>query len=209
LESSFSDRRAVVLMDGEKTIGYVRLSSLLDISGKNMLGIPDDFPDIAETGTAIIHPDYRGHGYYPKLRTKLQSMFVEEMKEERLLVLGTTKNLRVIESLDDAVEIGLQFTIVGRDEIPMIAPFTCVCEGEFGNGFQNGTSCFQAATQSELIQIGKHNWEDVKKNGGSKIPCTVYVSDIDLARKMETRLLDQFGSRDEVVNALRSIGYYE
>jgi hypothetical protein len=210
LENSFADRKAVVLLDQERAVGYVRLSSLLDADKKEAIGLPGDFPDITETGSAIIHPKLRGHGYYPKMRTELLSMFSEEMREGKMLILGTTKNPRVIESLDDSVDrTGMEFQIVSRHEIPMIAPFTCVCQGEFGRGFQEGASCHQEPTPNQLVQITEHKWEDVRKNGNGKIPCTLYVSDLDLANEMGIFLYSHYGSQENLVEALKMVGQYE
>lgn len=212
LENSFRRGKAVVLMDGDDALGYVRFSPLLDPEKKERLGLPENFPDIDETGTAIIVPDHRGNKYYPKMRTELIKMAVDDIRERRLFVLGTTKNPRVIESLDDAVDkTGIEFEIVNRHEIPMIAPFTCVCEGDFGNGFQNGTECHQAPTDLQLVQIETHElWKNrIREDENGKIPCTIYVSSLDLAREMERELMDRFGSQEALIDALLANGHYE
>lgn len=212
LQSSFAKREAVVLMDGPKPIGYVRFSELLNEDSRKALDLPSDFPLIYETGSAIILPEYRGRHLYPGLRTRLLSLAVDRIRNKELLVLGTTKTPKVVESLDDANELGLGFEIVNPHDIPMVASFTCVCEGDFGNGFQNGSDCFNRATKAEIALIEKHDWKAVQEAGNrpdGKIPCTVYVSDLELANQMEDRLTGLFGSQGNLVRELEAIGHYE
>jgi hypothetical protein len=210
LEESFADRNAVVLEDGNRSIGYVRFSSLLDNTGKAKLGLSDAFPNIYEIGTAIILPEYRGRHLYPKLRNALLSLHKDEMKQGRLLVLGTTKSPKVVMSLSHSKEIGLEFTVTGHDNLPMIEPFTCVCSGDFGNGFQNSPECSKRATETEVVLIQKADWRTLQEQGGKpngKIPCTLYVSDLELASQMEKELMVKYGSQEKLVEALRENGF--
>lgn len=212
LQRSFAEREAVVLMDGPRPIGFVRFSELLNEDSRRSLNLPDDFPLIYETGSAIILPEYRGRHLYPGLRTKLLSLVADRIKDRELLVLGTTKSPKVIESLDDANELGINFEIVDHLGTPLVSAFTCVCEGDFGTGFQDGEACSKRATTSEMILIQDHDWRALQEAGGKpngKIPCTLYVSDLELMHEMERRLVGQFGTQQELVNALRGIGHYE
>lgn len=212
LQGSFEKGEAVVLMDGPTPVGFVRFSELLNEESRSALDLPDDFPLIYETGSAIILPEYRGRHLYPGLRTRLLSLVAERIKNRELLVLGTTKSPKVIESLDDANELGLGFEIIDPHDNPMVASFTCVCEGDFGSGFQNGSACFNRATKTEIALVAKHDWKAVQEAGNrsdGKIPCTVYVSDVELMNKMEDRLTILFRSQAELVNELRGIGHYE
>jgi len=212
LQRSFAKREAVVLMDGSTPIGYVRFSELLNQDSRDALDLPVDFPLIYETGSAIILPEYRGRHLYPRLRTRLLSLVADRIKNKELLVLGTTKSPKVVESLDDSDELGVGFEIVNHKATSLVSAFTCVCEGDFGTGFQEGENCSKRANNSEIILIQNHDWRALQEIGGKlngKIPCTLYVSDLELMHDMERRLVDQFETQESLVNKLRGVGHYE
>lgn len=73
LRKSYENNMAVALLDNERVIGFVRFTSLLDKSIKDKLGLESSIPDIWEIGSAIIikDPQYRGRGFYPRLRSSL------------------------------------------------------------------------------------------------------------------------------------------
>ncbi len=210
--NSFMQMKAVTLMDGAEAVGYVRYTPLLDGDKKRQLGLRDDFPDIDETGTAIILREYRGHHYYPRLRTALLSLRAQDMKDGKVLILGTTKSPKIIESLDDSNALGLEFDVVDFMEVENVSAHTCVCEGDFGNGFQNGINCPNRATNEDLIQIARHDWQGLQKRGrmiDGKIPCTLYLSNARLARSLNDEVREQFGSLDNLIKALKDVGHYE
>lgn len=209
MEASFRDGKAVALMKDNEAVGYVRFTPLLDAEKKENLDLPERIPEIYETGTAIILRSERGNKYYPKMRTELIKMAADDIKKGKILVLGTTKNPRVVESLDDAINhTGISFRIVQRNLYSSVMAHTCVCEGSFGNGYQFGTSCHKEPTVQQLIQITNHKWDEVVKEDG-EIPCTIYVSDLELARRTEAELLELFGTRQAVVDALKGQGQYD
>lgn len=209
MEDSFARRNAVVLRDGERVVGYVRFTELLNDDVRKKLGLRDDFPEIYESGTAIILSELRGRHLYPRMRNGLLSLRADDIRNKRLLGLGTSRKERVIRSGLHSSEVGIGFEVVDYSSIPMITPFTCGCDGDFGSGFQNGPSCFNRATSSEVILIQQLDFRALQEQTGKpagKIPCTLYVSDLELAQQMNTELMGIFGSQEALIEARRVAG---
>lgn len=214
LQKSFEDNLATVLMDSDRAVGFIRFSPLLTGKVKNFLGLESDFPEITEIGSAVIlkNENYRGKGYYPKLRNHLLESVVEEVKQKRLLVLGTTKNIIVYKVLPKAKELGIEFYPSVHTEFSMIAPFTCVCKPDFGCGFQLSTNCSKRVTKD---QVEKLEHLARSSSDGIKVSCIMYVSDKQLASEIDIKLKDVFTTIDPLdpqkalVDRLKTGGYYE
>lgn len=196
LQESFDRHQAIVMYDREELVGFVRFTPLLDSLLKDKIGLSQEFPDISEIGSAVLlnEPEYRGKGLYAPLRNKLLETVSDKAIGGDILILGTTKNIAVYKVLQNSKELGLDFYPCRHTEFPMIAPFTCVCTPDFGQGFQLSGECPQRVETNQLI-----NLEQIADETYGKIPCVMYVSDKDLARKMDAELLQTFG--DNMINA--------
>lgn len=212
LQESYRKGLAVALVhegDGE-AVGLARFIPLLDEKLSQNLGL-NDFPQIWELGSVIIDHPYRGQGHASNLNNALISSAQEEMRDGKLLILGTTKTARMLGSLHAASSLGFDFHAGSHAEFPMIAPFTCVCVPDFGEGFQLTPDCSQRIQENQLIAL-----EEIKdgQHKTEKIPCSMFISDRDLARGVNDRLQDRF-SEDGIspqlalVRSLINRGYYE
>ncbi len=211
LQESFAKNQAVVMYDDEKLIGFVRFTPLLTPQLKEQIGLPENFPDISEIGSAVLlnSPEYRGKGLYAPLRNRLLETIKDRVEEEKLLVLGTTKNIAVYKVLPQSSELGIDFYTSRHTEFPMIAPFTCVCSPDFGCGFQLSTECPERVEEDQLI-----NLINISESNKGKIPCIMYVSDKSLAERMDKSLGYYFGGYDlppqqTLVQRLVQNAYYE
>ncbi len=212
LEESFDRGLAIALIpeDSTEAIGFVRFTPLLDEDLKQDLGL-NNIPSIWEIGSAAIAPYYRGRGLYTPLRNDLLATVSQEMKDRRLLILGTTKNIAIIKVLDKAKDLGIEFFRSVHTDFPMIAPFTCICTPDFGCGFQLAENCPARVTQQQLIQL-----DEIAESSadGTKIPCVMYVSDKSLAERIDYDLMVKFGGvglnpQRSLVSALKAKGYYD
>lgn len=196
---------AVILINetGEP-VGYLGFTSLLDTQKKQAVGLPVDFPEVLEIGSAIILPKYRG-GVYRAFRSAALELVLDGIKSGRTLVIGTTKNIAVIHANRHAREdLGIEFTEMVHTDLDAVAALTCVCHGTFGRGRQSSGFCPRRVTNQQLTDL-----DSFASLHGGKIPCVMYVSDIQLARQMNSYVIDHFGSIRNWIQALREIGHYD
>ncbi len=213
LEESYRSGKAAIITDEENVVGYVRFSPLLDDNLANKLGLPDSFPNISEIGTGIIDPAHRGRGLYKLLRGSLLESHADQIIDGRLLVIGTTKTMAILNTLHHATDLGMHFEAFHHQEFPMIAPFTCVCEGDFGQGYQHGVNACTKRVRSELIPL-QQNLHMLEPHDG-KIECCMYVSSRDGAQSINDGLFaffrnDETHPLSNLVQTLRhpDINYY-
>jgi hypothetical protein len=220
MQASYKKGLASVLLDGERTVGYVRFSTLLDDDLKTKLNLESSVPNVYEIGTAIILPEYRGNGFYPQLRNNLLSLVEDQMKTGELLVIGTTKSVRVAEVMKEARKMGINFSITRPGEYPGIQCLTCVCKPDFGVGVQFDVyECPKTMEEGKLINLrniaeldGKtHHREILQFSPDGKIDCVMYVSDVNLAQRTSDKLIGVFGSKQNFVKAITKAEptYYE
>lgn len=212
LEESFDRGLAVALVpeDSTEAVGFVRFTPLLSEDLKQDLGL-NDLPSIWEIGSAAIMPDYRGRGLYAPLRNGLLATVLEKIEGRQLLILGTTKNIAIIKVLNEAKNLGIEFHKSVHTDFPMVAPFTCICRPDFGCGFQLTENCPVRVTQQELLQL---DTIAVNSPDGTKIPCVMYVSDRELAERIDHDLVLKFrgegvSPQGNLVKALKERGYYD
>lgn len=213
LEQSFQDGRAIALLDGERAVGYIRFTPLVDDRMRGALAVSPECPDIWEIGSAIILPEdaYRGRGFFSSLRNSLLATVQNEIRQERLLILGTTKTIKVITVLDKAQALGITFYQSAHTEFPMIAPLTCVCNPDFGCGFHIASHCPQRVTPSQLKELPVLAQAS---SDGTKIPCTMYVSSRPLAAHIDEALRIRFAQdnrecpQQALIDSLKRIDYY-
>lgn len=223
MEESFAAGLASVYTEdvaGRKVaVGYSRLIPLLAPEQVAELGLPREFPAIAELGTVFVAPLFRGRGIAENLYRELFARFSEPLVEGRLLVLGTTKTAKVLHQLAKLQDMGLNFHAGSHTEFPHLAPVTCVCVPDFGYGFQFGVECPARITESDaqVVRDCTKRQEiillsDVKRNGDrGKIPCTMFVSDRNLAHQTDRMIADAYGGREAqqtFVERLAAIDYY-
>src|SRR5262249_49985053 len=105
LAVSFNAREAIVALDEDydRVIGYVRLEPLLTARLRTILQLSQEFPNVYEAGTMFVDPDpsCRGRGHLQKMCAGLLGEYSDELKVGEMLVLGTTKDIRVLKALDD------------------------------------------------------------------------------------------------------------
>lgn len=204
LQSSYDAGLGIALTtkSGE-AVGFLRFSQLLGAEQKDKLGLPEDFPDVLEVGSAFIHPNYRG-GLYAQFRSAALELILDNIHENKTFVLGTTKTIKVLETNPHAEELGIHFEEMVHTDLDGIAVLTCICEGDFGSGRQFGYECPRRVTRSQLANI-----HSIAAEKDGEIPCTMYVSSGPLARRMNSQILERFGSFENWINALQRIGYYD
>lgn len=206
IQESYRKGLAVGMLSNDQIVGFVRFSPLLDEQLKIDLGLTLEFPNIWEVGSAIITAGFRGGGLYASLRNTLVRKYIKDIQEDRLLILGTTKTIPVLKSLSKAQSIGVFLQPCFHLDYPMIAAFTCVCKGSFGQGFQDGENC-TSRTQKENVPID-NDLSLIVQNKDGNIPCNMYTSSSELAMKINHTLMDLFGSSGELVRSLKRTGYY-
>lgn len=193
---------ALVTKEGD-AVGFLRFSQLLGAREKEQLGLPVDFPDVLEIGSAYINPSHRG-GLYARFRGVALEHILERMQKGEVLVLGTTKTAKVLHANRHALDLGLQFEELVHTDLDGIAALTCVCTGDFGSGRQFGSGCPRRVTHQQLENI-----HTIASEQGGKIPCTMYVSDGALARRIDVQIINIFGSYENWIQALGRNGHYE
>jgi hypothetical protein len=233
VQRSYDSGMAAVIVDAydraqvRTAVGFVRFVPLIPHQVSDSLRRSGHRFQVVETGTAHIMPEhrgrvYQGHGHYRPLREALYSQ-VESGLHDRILVIGTTKNRRVIKSLHDLRERYpyLDYEVTSHDKYPGIKALTCVCTGKFGHGVQLGDKCSKRIRGREIIPLiqstsihhGQHDRQS------DDIDCTMYVSSSRLADDINERLLGHFalynhgrlhlGGYRILVEKLRSVGHYE
>ncbi len=225
---SFSTGLAVIAVDrdaGNKPVGYMRMESLLSESVREQLGLPSDFPNVMELGTMFTLNDdkYRGKGLMSQLSQQLFDHYRGDIESGNVLVIGTTKDWRVIRVLQGlGGQVGDQFRVLNHLQFPHVAALTCICSGDFGSGFQVGpdacTKRIDRSTTDLSLDLGgslESMLSDlVSESDSPKIPCVMFVSSVTAARNADT-LLRTCGptdsSHDSVLslrNRLMQLGYY-
>lgn len=209
LKQSFQDNKAIVMLDGQEPVGFARLVNLVDDGLKKRLGLGSDFPNINEVGSAVIinKPEYRGNGYYGDLRNALLQIKQQEIITGELLVVGTTKNIAVVRVLPKSAKLGINFQTCHHSEYPMVSPFTCICSGDFGQGYQLSSSCNSRISESYCQVNGKINLMPIDPDG--KIACIMYISSVQVASRANRLLQGAFGTQERLVNALCEVSYYD
>lgn len=225
---SFNAGLSTVLLEQEtgKAVGHIRFSPLITPMLKDQLSLPPTMPLLMEIGTGYIAKEHRGNGLYTLLRNEHIGRFKDELASGSHVFLGTTKTLRVLHALRHAQErYGIEGVILPHTQLPFIAAFTCVCKGDFGNGYQCGVDACGNRIKQEQFPMGKSingllDQMDVKSideikdlNGGEgTIPCTMYIQgNKGTIIKMEEELKKQFGTPENLVAQLRqpNVDYYE
>jgi len=218
LQESFEAGLAVAqteeVDDGQVAIGYSRVIPLLSREQITALDLPVDFPDIYELGTVFVLPEYRGQRIAEGLQRQLIRRFKQQLDQNEILILGTTKTRKVLHQLDKLADEGVEFYHSRHTEFPHLAPVTCVCEPDFGSGFQFGTECPQRITETEMETIH----QTLPRNGVillrdvDKIPCTMFVSNRDLAARVDTTIAQAYGqdasAQEAFVNRLVELNYF-
>lgn len=211
LIESYKYGLAIVMVDGEKAVGFTRFIPRLGERMKNLLDLESNFPQIWETGSSIIlnDPNYRGKGLFVPLRTKLLELITDKINRQEILVLSKTKTLAVYKGWRrTSDEIGIDFYPSVHTEFPMIAPFTCICNPNFGCGFHLSTECPERITKQQLDGL-----EQMTSPTEGGIPCTMYVSNKKLAKELDGTLENKFSlsfknPQKALVDKLKEIGYY-
>lgn len=209
LETSYNEGLAAVLLTDEgQAVGYARMSHLLDREGIESLGLPADFPEILEFGSAFIDPRYRG-GIYGDFKNEVLKLILDRIRNRTTLVLGTTKSMAVLVGTEKAKEIGITFGSLVHSDLEMIAPFTCTCNPSFGTGFHRGTECASRITHDEVAHL-----PEIARQREGRIHCIMTVSDIHLASEMNNSLRAHFRKQDPdnpqkaLVRQLLAINHY-
>lgn len=212
LQRSFDSGMAAVLINSEDkvVVGGARFTPLLDQKKKEELGLSDlQLPDIWEMGSIVSMGKARGNGFSRSLNEKLLESVRERIERGELLILGTTKTIFLANTLLK-IDLGTggKFSLLSQDELRMIAPLTCVCEKPLGTGFQISPNCeYRIRPDQDPTSLGN--------NLIGKIPCTLFISNIDLARRTDGVLKERFSKvnpsnpQGALVAALKGIGYYK
>jgi hypothetical protein len=219
LRQSFHDNMSAVLLKDRTAVGHARFIPLLDERLITDLGLPTSTPQIWEMGTGLMLPEVRGKGINIVLRHVLISRFRDQMTSGRMLVIATTKTPELRSLVDNMADLltdpehqyPLDFRFTNRENLPFIAPFTCICTPDFGTGYQFGTSCNQAEVASQNTVAYRRGMElPLINNGsnGSKIACTVFLSSTKLAEETEMRLSERFGTQQNLVHVLKERRYF-
>lgn len=208
-------------------VGHIRFCPLITPELRSNINLPMDIPEIWEIGTGLIDGSdgYRGHGLYRMIRNAHVGRFQDELNNGSLVAIGTTKSLKVLHTLHQAQkEFGIEGIILRHTSLPFIAAFTCVCTGDFGQGYQCGVDACGKRIENGQFPMGdavdglldQSNIDAIMKikdlNGDSAtIPCTMYLQ----GRKeailgMEAKLKKQFGTPENLVQKLRqpNVNYY-
>jgi hypothetical protein len=214
LLESFDSGLALLATDpnhDHRPIGYLRLEPLLSADLKDRLGLPDDFPEIMELGTMFVDPspEYRGRGHIKRMCQVLFRQKEAELKSGQLLVIGTTKDYRVLlalQSLESA-----QFQPLHHLDLAHVAAFTCICTGNFGQGYQySANACPERIGpeyQDKLDILARH----LAEQESTKIPCVMFADNIEKAKRIDEQLKQFFGGDSSVEKlrlALMRQGYF-
>lgn len=206
LAVSFNAAEAVIAIDSISgtPFGYVRLEPLVTERLKSLLELPANFPALFEAGTMYIDPDarYRGHGHLRKMCATILEESRDEIDNGKMLIIGTTKDVRVLKALDDG-DI-LNFTACHHNSFPLLSAFTCVCSGDFGKGYQYGEEACQQRLPDSLNRESIGIRELPVVNGTPEIPCTMFVNSLETARAAENMLERHFGSLGSPLKSLRN-----
>lgn len=230
LTASYMRGISTVIVDtanNDKPVAHIRFSPLITPELRSNINLPMDLPDLWEIGTGLVDKSdgYRGHGLYRMIRNAHVGRFQDELNSGSLVAIGTTKSLKVLHTLHQAqTEFGIEGIILRHTDLPFTAAFTCVCKGDFGQGYQCGVeACANRIEPSQFPMadavdglLDQSNVDAIMKikdlNGGSgTIPCTMYVQGKKAAiLRMEAKLKKQFGTPENLVKQLRqpNVDYY-
>ncbi|HUD44139.1 MAG TPA: GNAT family N-acetyltransferase [Patescibacteria group bacterium] len=217
LQASYDAGLAVVnIIDGTNIAnGYSRIIPLFTEEQRQQLDLPNDLADIAELGTVFVHPDFRGRRIAEDLQRQLLQQVKPQIDDQNLLIIGTTKTLKFLHILDRmGEETGISFYHCRHTEFPHLAPVTCICEPDFGEGFQHRPDCTTRVTETQIFSIRDllAQREKVTHCKEYKIPCTMFVSSESLAGELDKIIAGMFENRvtsqSEWVNRLIKNGYY-
>lgn len=207
LQMSFERGLAFVALDeanDHRPVGYVRLEPLLNDEIRGALGLPESFPQIMELGTMFTENNaiYRGQGYVASLTKELLSSHIAEIERGDLIVLGTTKDWRVINVLQK-IEAA-KFEVMHHLDLPHLAAFTCICSGEFGSGYQNNPFSCDSRVDDGLINCRSLLKDLIReaREFGTSIPCVMFASNHEHAKQAD-RHLNKIVSGDNSVRLLR------
>lgn len=204
LYASFAAGFATVLINSDnRIVGYVRNIPLLDNTIKNALNLPADIGSIYELGTLFVRDDHRHDGLSVKA---LIRRHIAQTKDHGLII-GTMKHPNVAASLKIAEKEGAMFAVTNTDFYRMIQPFTCVCEGKFGNGVHLGPECPKrgnlAANSivavSDITRASSTDLLGANPETGAT-DCLMFVSDVDLAASIEDGLREAYRDRVAEIN---------
>ena len=214
LLQSFQSGQAIIALDNsseKRPIGYVRLEPLLSNSIRKGLGLTDGFPEIAELGTMFVEEglQYRGKGHMRKMCNQLFEAKHQELSDCKLLVIGTAKDSRVIRTLQGISSA--HFEVCHHLDLPHLAALTCICNGTFGSGFQNNPLECNARLDNfylgKVDELARH----LKETSSTKIRCVMFVSNKELALKIDAELAKLFSAESSVMDLrdrLMELGYY-
>ncbi len=208
LRNSYEQGLAAVLrIDGED-VGYARLVPLLNDAMRERLGLPRTGMNIWELGTVVISPEWRGNGYSELLTAPLLAC-----GDGNNLIISTTKSLALANSLVAlSMEQGLSYRFPDYSAFPAIQALTCVCTPPLGGGVQHGGHCDLRVTSGDRhlpILNDPSRRDEISQDSNDKLGCCVlYVSDSELASRLNAELMHDYGSQQNLINELRAIRHY-
>ncbi len=212
LRQSYINGLAVVLLIDGHEEGYMRYSPLLDATLGQKLGLPMGFPEIYEMGTSVVAPHYRGKRLSELMRKECMRIKLDDIYSDKLLVLGTTKNQRSVNSIRHICgEFGIDFQFACHSAYGFIAPLTCVCSQPLGMGFQHAPDCSERIHKDAPI-LSTLNKPRVQGSSWVVLPehfeCVMWISSGRLALQINTGFEEHFGSQSAFVEQLKSLNYY-
>ena len=137
----------------------------------------------------------------------------------QILIVGTTKTPQLTSVLDrlatefktsaesEPVNYPTEFKFCNREQFPFVTPFTCVCNPDFGSGYQHGDICSYTNTEIQGFISGK-SILPVVENAQDNIPCSMFISSITLAAETNQKIESLYGKRENLVNKLVELNYY-
>lgn len=227
IAKSYAEGMSSVMIEKKtgNAIAHIRFSPLITPQLREQLQLPPGLPMLWEIGSGYVVKEHRKEGLYNILRNEHVGRFKEELTTGSHIFLGTTKSIRVLHALRHAQEEHrIEGVILPHTSLPFIAAFTCVCKGDFGQGYQCGVNaCKERIQPGQFPMMSSENGllnqtnisaiDEIKDlNGGEgKIPCTMYVQgEKNTILNMEQQLADKFGTPENLVDRLRqvNVNYY-
>lgn len=217
LEASFEQDMSAIFVAGNRAVGHVRFLPLIDQQLHADLGLSDSVPQIWEMGTGLMLPEYRGQGINIVLRHALVTRYQQDMAAGTVLAIATTKTPELRSLVDKMSHLfdnpsdryPTDFRFANRENLPFIAPFTCVCTPDFGSGYQFGTECAQAEPVTQRTVDFRRGVElPIIGQQKQKLACTVFVSSTSLARHTDSQLAAQFNTQANLVRSLMERRYF-
>lgn len=163
------------LSEGEPTVLYHGTTFPNFENGEeNILGM-----QIVEFGSAIAHPEFRGYGL-GTLGADRRSYIAQEKWGPNVLCLSTNKQMITFLALKK----GSGMVPASFWDLPYISYLTCTCENSSERcGYESCEYRRQPedSTAEKLLTISEGN------SMFSKIPCTLVISDTQMARRFEEK----------------------